>query len=218
MIFGSGPAYSCKCVKDCYDSNEPCHRRDEGRSKTIKHFVNFYDKKIREDLINDYSIAMTLRNSGSIMDYTTVQDAIQLEDKKLRNVIVTRYNFIMHIYNAYATIAVDKPDIIGFNPILVRMFLWQFYRDIGLESFGYSLSDMDNVVAEYPNSAVESVHNPFEKIFAWQFMQILICLSFHVCFYYNVTTDMKEEGILAYIFKKFLDEIVTPNMCKRKSR
>lgn len=94
----------------------------------------------------------------------------QNEEKNLRHCITTNLQQLKQIYDKYATIC--SMHSLDFKPAMVRMFLWQLWRDLGIVDETTSICDLDLMLNENPSSGYETVHCPFEKIYFWQFLQV----------------------------------------------
>ncbi|GJQ66885.1 hypothetical protein Trydic_g7908 [Trypoxylus dichotomus] len=132
---------------------------------------------------------------------------INFEEKKLRFSITYHYLLIQTAYNTYAKISSKRT--IFFRAILVRLFLWQLYLDAGV-SKAMSLIDTDLCLLDNPDCGLESEHNPFEKIYFWQFIYSLLSVAWAL--YSNKCDDEKANGILAAVFTKLLRENIEPNI------
>ncbi|KAI4464904.1 radial spoke head 10 b-related [Holotrichia oblita] len=136
---------------------------------------------------------------------------IKYEEKKLRFCITYNYLLMQTTYLTYAKICAK--ETIFFRSILVRIFLWQLYLDAGVTNT-VSLIDTDLYLLENPDCGLESEHNPFEKIYFWQFIYSLISVAWAL--YSNDCEDQKENGILATVLTKFLTKDIEPNLGKCK--
>ncbi|KAF2880053.1 hypothetical protein ILUMI_26122 [Ignelater luminosus] len=169
---------------------------------------------------NDLSKSKMLQNSKNnvtqsnsevesrIASYQQIQ--IQVEEKHLRNTIIAHLPNLRKIYHKYATIA--SPYLISFRPVLIRLFLWQMLRDLNILDRKYSLIDMDMILMDNPGCGLETDHNPFDKIYFWQYLQILLMLTWVLHSPSDVTEECKQFGILSTLFVKFLTETVYRNV------
>ncbi|KRT84694.1 hypothetical protein AMK59_2454 [Oryctes borbonicus] len=137
---------------------------------------------------------------------------LNFEEKKLRLSITYHYLLLQAAYNTYAHAYCRK--VTSFRAILVRMFLRQLYLDAGVIN-SMSLVDTDLYLLENPDCGVEDHHNPFEKIYFWQFIYSLLSVAWAL--YSNKCDDEKPNGILAAVFTKFLREDIEPNIGKFRS-
>lgn len=132
----------------------------------------------------------------------------QTEEKQLHQVIIVHLCKLKEIYNKYATMT--SPKTVNFKPILVRLFLWQLWRDAGITSNMFSLVHLDLILDHNPNNAMDSVHDPFEKIYFWQFLLSLVAVSWAVHLKTEEPSPGK-DGILAQIFSNFINKYLIPN-------
>lgn len=102
--------------------------------------------------------------------YTVDSFRYQAEEKYLQHCVVTHLSKLNQIYNKYATIC--STYTLDFKPAMVRMFLWQLWRDLGIVNGVTSICDINLMLNENPCSGYETVHCPFEKIYFWQFLQV----------------------------------------------
>nr|CAH7752108.1 unnamed protein product [Callosobruchus chinensis] len=148
------------------------------------------------------------------------------ETKQLQNMITVYLPQLRRVYEKYAAITVNEERTLNFKPVMVRMFLWQFLRDINIHR-SISLVDYDNFMYANPCSCYEyGPHYPFEHIYFWQFLQCLIAAAWK---YYlpgnmnpgdiSVADVMSPEaavselgrGLVSKLFKRFLQHEVIPN-------
>lgn len=71
--------------------------------------------------------------------------------------------------------------------------------------------EMDDILFENPDAGFELTHNPFEKIYYWQFLHCLIEISLTLYENYASIIDFKQKGILASIFNIFLENLLERN-------
>ncbi|KAL1491214.1 hypothetical protein ABEB36_011847 [Hypothenemus hampei] len=129
----------------------------------------------------------------------------------LTNLIIHFLPQLRRIYKIYATICYrqineDFPDM---EPVLVRMFLWQLYRDIGLtENDGISIVEIDKILFKNPNSCLETEHYPWEPIYFWQFLQTLVGIALLLFSKNNKLDYTPTTGFIHHMFKNFLENIL----------
>lgn len=138
----------------------------------------------------------------------TVEDLPNYEEKCLRNTIVLYLPKLRQLYDDYANVAAIL-DRVPFNSLMVRMFLWQLYRDCKLPEKGYSLIKTDNILNNMKNVVTETKHNPFEKIYFSQFLHSLISIAWDM--YGESVIVEGYESILRTVLTKFLEEDIFPN-------
>lgn len=132
----------------------------------------------------------------------------EIEEKQLRHTIIIYLSTLQRVYNKYATITSSFK--LNFKPVLIRLFMWQMWRDFGMVEKGYSLIDIDLLLNESPCSGFETVHYPFEKIYFWQFLQSLVTVSQQLYLTKNEEVQVK-RGMLAAALEKFINECILPN-------
>lgn len=129
--------------------------------------VKLYDC-IPEATISKISFPMTSMDLSKL--HYTDFSRYQTEEKQLRHCVMLNLRKLTEIYDRYATIG--STFALDFKPIMVRMYLWQLWRDIGIVDETTSIYEIDLVLNENPHSGYETVHCPFEKIYFWQFLQV----------------------------------------------
>ncbi|KAG5896837.1 hypothetical protein JTB14_032077, partial [Gonioctena quinquepunctata] len=121
----------------------------------------------------------------------------------LKNYLTSNLPKLFNIYNTYATLAKKHP--INFKPVLIRLFLWQLFRDLRLAQEGVSLVEADEFLYNNPASCVETLHYPFETIYFYQFVQSLVGFSW-LLFLKKVEKGVAfTTGCIVKIFKEFLE-------------
>ncbi|KAF5304455.1 hypothetical protein FQA39_LY09651 [Lamprigera yunnana] len=130
----------------------------------------------------------------------------EVEKKHVRDALIYELPKLYKLYNKYATITSYQK--VAFTPILIRYFFWQMIRDLNFLGTKYTLVDIDMIILENPNCGLEFDHHPFERIYFWQFLQILMTLAWKLHSPCIVVEDCKTYGALATIFHNFLAEAV----------
>lgn len=125
-------------------------------------------EKIGESAISRISFPITSINISKLhyIDFSRYQT----EEKQLRHCVTLNLRKLTEIYDKYATICSQNP--INFKPVMVRLFLWQLWRDLGIVDEITSIYEIDLMLNENPHSGYETIHCPFEKIYFWQFLQV----------------------------------------------
>uniref|UniRef100_A0A6P7G4J5 Radial spoke head 10 homolog B-like n=1 Tax=Diabrotica virgifera virgifera TaxID=50390 RepID=A0A6P7G4J5_DIAVI len=149
---------------------------------------------------------------------TSLEEKLKLaknrELKKIRNTIILYLPKLKIIYERYSTCyeyLSEEPDVkLKFKPVLVRIFLWQFFRDIQIPENGIQLVDIDELLWKNPESCLSTAHYPFEPIYFYQFLMYLMgCtwLTFLTKYSgkFKVLTD-SEYSYPSKIFRDFLDK------------
>lgn len=137
----------------------------------------------------------------------SIEELPTFEEKWLRNAIIFYLPRLRDLYDQYACVACLEN--LPYNPLLIRMFLWQLYRDCNLPEKGISLVQADEILANTKNSGVETKHNPFEKIYFSQFLHSLISIAWEL-YGEEVVVD-GTDSILRKVFSEFLENDIFPN-------
>lgn len=138
-----------------------------------------------------------------------MEDLPFYEEKWLRNTITLYLPRLRDLYDHYATVACMATTNLAFKPTMIRLFLWQLYRDCFIPEKGLSLTQTDLILAENPDGGTETNHSPFEKIYFWQFLHSLISIAWK--FYGDESNCDGTESILRKVFTRFLEEDIFPN-------
>ncbi|CAH0557529.1 unnamed protein product [Brassicogethes aeneus] len=124
-----------------------------------------------------------------------------IEQTQIKNTITLHLVKLKDLYERYACVATEEE--VDFPKVMIRLFLWQLYRDIELTTNGLSLFEVDFGLADNPQSCVEAVHDPFEPIYFWQFIQSLVGTS--VLLHKKGLLQIEPKGaLLSSIFKHFI--------------
>lgn len=132
----------------------------------------------------------------------------QTEEKQLQCAVISNLSRLRQIYEKYATLTSSRS--LNFNPVLIRLFMWQMWRDFGVVEKGFSLIDIDLLLNESPSIGFENVHYPFEKIYFWQFLHALVIISQQLYVNENHTLEAG-NGVLGTALDKFVKECMLPN-------
>ncbi|KAK5645793.1 hypothetical protein RI129_004257 [Pyrocoelia pectoralis] len=165
--------------------------------------LHFNRDKMTDNYVNN-SIATS--GSKETLLSNLQQQQSEVERREIRDTILTNLPELYKVYNKYATIATD--NVSTFKPILIRLFFWQMVRDLNYFRTNYNLIDIDLILLDNPNSGFKTRHYPFEEIFFWQFLQILLCLAWKFHTAEMVTRDCKKDGILSTLFTNFVTQVV----------
>lgn len=100
---------------------------------TVRTFSNRNDSKKQE-------------TTSDLMPTESAADS-DVEEVSLRNIILQYLSALKMIYNKYSEMSCDvKPK----SPsVLMRLMLWQLFRDCNLHNRGYSLTDFDILIGLY---------------------------------------------------------------------
>ncbi|XP_052746264.1 radial spoke head 10 homolog B isoform X2 [Bicyclus anynana] len=120
-----------------------------------------------------------------------------------------------NIYYQYSTIC-NKEEI-NFTPILIRLFLWQLYYDCNIHDKGLTLVEIDRAFHENTQWLSRSPHNPFEKIYFWQFQHSLIVVASKL-YAKRKLPGKKPDTMLASAFRFFMEKDVLPGVGRKKGK
>lgn len=149
-------------------------------------------------------------NETSFFD---LDDLIAFEEESLRKAIKCYETELKNIYYKYATICNTRE--IEFTPTLIRLYLWQFYYDCSVHERGLTLVEIDRIFHQNPKWLSRSPHDPFEKIYFWQFLQGLIAVASKL-YAKRVLPIKKPDTILATAFRSFMETDVLPGIGSHK--
>lgn len=194
--------------------------RDVGLSYHIEKAYENLDREAETNaaIINEYienNRYMEIDLSSKEMALTEVisinsqynQDTLDFEKSTLHNALSYYQSHLVRIYYEYCRICNDEP--VSFTPQLIRLFLWKFYWDCNLNAKGLTLVEIDNMLYSNPAWCYKSPHNPFQKIFFWQFIHSIIAIA---CKLYagKVLPGPRPYTIVATALRKFMEEDVLP--------
>lgn len=131
-----------------------------------------------------------------------IDDLIMFEESSLRQMLKCYKTDLLNIYYKYATIC--NTEEIAFTPVLIRLFLWQLYYDCNVHKKGMTLIEIDKIYHQNPEWLATSPHNPFEKVYFWQFLHSLISVASKLYAKRNLP-DTKPDTILASAFRNFME-------------
>ncbi|XP_026757085.2 radial spoke head 10 homolog B-like [Galleria mellonella] len=140
-------------------------------------------------------------------------DLIEFEELSLRKSLRCYEADLKNIYYKYATIC--NSEEIHFTPVLIRLFLWQLYFDCNVHEKGLTLVEIDVLFYQNPEWLARSPHNPFEKIYFWQFVHSLISVASKL-YAKRQLPGKKPDTILASAFRTFMenDVLFGARVCK----
>nr|XP_021184111.1 radial spoke head 10 homolog B isoform X4 [Helicoverpa armigera] len=144
-------------------------------------------------------------------------DLIMFEESSLHKSLRCYETDLLNIYYKYATIC--NTEEIGFTPVLTRLFLWQLYYDCNVHERGLTLVEIDRLYHQNPEWLARNPHNPFEKIYFWQFLHSLISVASKL-YAKREMPGTKPDTILASAFRTFMELDVLPGSSRQigKSR
>lgn len=176
------------------------------------------EAEIQASIINDYiennrymeidvSPKEMILKEVIFIDSQYNQETLDFEKRALRNVVRDYQKHLIKIFYKYCEICIDEP--VSFTPHLIRLFLWKFYWDCNLNAKGLTLVEIDNMLYSNPAWCCKSPHNPFQKIFYWQFIHSIIAIASKL-YASKALPGPKPDTIVATAFRKFMDEDVLP--------
>ncbi|CAH0404892.1 unnamed protein product [Chilo suppressalis] len=184
--------------------------------------------EVRENMISDYiknnkltdaDLNMAMRKDairqGEPSSVMNIDGLIDFEEDSLRKAIRCYEIDLKKIYYQYATVC--NTEEIQFTPVLIRLFLWQFYYDCNIHEKGLTLIDIDKMFHRNLEWLSKSAHNPFEKIYFWQFLHSLISIASKL-YAKRELPGPKPDTILASGFRSFMERDILPNIGRRKGR
>lgn len=167
------------------------------------------------------SMRMLMRKEDPSEDRTSrktnatkkLEDLIDFEENSLRKSLRCYETDLKNIYFKYATIC--NAEEVHFTPVLTRLYLWQFYFDCNIHDKGLTLVETDKMFYRNPQWLARTPHNPFEKIYFWQFIHSLISVASRL-YAKRELPGPKPATILAGAFRTFMEKDVLPNVGRRK--
>lgn len=177
-------------------------------------------KEARAIIVSDYfdnnGIQVEISQFKLKNEYkSNIISIIEFEEVSLRKALECYRKTIINIYNTYATIC-NKEDI-SFRPVLIRLFMWQLYYDCNVIQKGLTFVEIDKMYHGNPQWLSRSAHDPFEKIFIWQFVHSLITVAKRL-YAQKYLPSTKPDTILGKAFRMFMDTDVLPNIGMRKGK
>ncbi|KAI5633946.1 hypothetical protein NE865_13312 [Phthorimaea operculella] len=141
------------------------------------------------------------------------EDMVEFEKDALNKAIRCYQKELNNIYFHYATIC--NTDPIHFNPILIRLYLWQFYYDCDMHEKGLLLAEIDEMFARNRNWLSKTPHGPFESVYFWQFINSLISVACRLYAKRNLPGP-RPDTVVAIAFREFMDNDALPNLGRCK--
>lgn len=189
----------------------------------IEQVLNTLDnqEETRHEIVNEFFINnRNLETISLVVNVTEsepqdVEDFIIFEERGLKNAIRCYETELRQIYYSYAT--VFNNEEIYFTPIMIRLQLWQLYYDCGVHKKGLALVEIDRLFSQNPEWLAKNPHNPFERVYFWQFMQSLICVA-RVLFARRKLPQVKPDTVLGTAFRMFMDAVIIPGAGLRSGK
>ncbi|KAL4712974.1 hypothetical protein ACJJTC_012044 [Scirpophaga incertulas] len=185
--------------------------------ENIDNQVQIRDKIIMEYLVSNGRIKASslLRkdeHSVEIADDTNLKDIIEFEFDSLLKALRCYQSDLRNIYFHYATYNNDVGKI---TPILIRLYMWQMYYDINIHEKGLTLVEIDRMFHNNRQWLSDSPHNPFEKIYFWQFLHSLITVASKL-YAKKKLPGQKPDTILATAFRCFMEKDIFLNVGRHR--
>ena len=185
-------------------------RKEEIRTNMINDYLE--NNKITEKVLVQMAEKYKVSPAEPLMQ-ESMEDLIVFEETSLRQTLKCYKNNLLNIYYKYATICNTEP--ITFTPVLIRLFLWQLYYDCNVHERGLTLVEIDKIYHQNPEWLARSPHNPFEKIYFWQFLHSLISVA-NKLYAKRELPGTKPDTILASAFRTFMECDVLPGCCHQR--
>lgn len=218
---GKNQHYDDRLLKESYDFN----MRDDTIDllyhiqEALRNIDN--EKEIRNNLLNDYFEKNNITHMAKSKEkYQTelqsIENIIEFEELSLQKCIEHYRVNLVNAYYIYANLLCHKENIVE-KPILIRMFLWQLYYDCNVHEKLLTLVEIDKMFQQNADWLSKNPHDPFEKIFFWQFLHSLITVARRL-YAKRYLPSEKPDTILTKAFSVFMDKDLLPHvgLCKGK--
>lgn len=185
---------------------EKAYENLDREAETQESIINDYIENNRHMEIDVSPNKLTLKEVIFI-DSQYNQETFDFEERALHNVVRDYQKYLIRIYYKYCEICND--EAVSFTPQLIRLFLWKFYWDCNINAKGLTLVEIDKMLHSIPACRCKSPHNPFQKIFYWQFIHSIVAIASKL-YARKELPGAKPDTIVATAFRKFMDEDVLP--------
>ncbi|XP_034826364.1 radial spoke head 10 homolog B-like isoform X2 [Maniola hyperantus] len=195
-----------------------------GLTYHIEQVIKNIDKQQENvvEIVNEFMEANNIRTTHVAKDETqkdlsstSLGDLIDFEVSSLSKALRCYETNLKSIYYQYATIC--NKDEIHFTPILIRLYFWQLYYDCNVHEKGLTLVEIDRAFHENPQWLSRSPHNPFEKIYFWQFQHGLITVARRL-YAKSQLPGRKPDTMLASAFRFFMENDILPGVGRKKGK
>ncbi|XP_014608860.1 PREDICTED: uncharacterized protein LOC106789285 [Polistes canadensis] len=141
----------------------------------------------------------------------------QYEKHQIYDYLTMHMLQIRHVYDIYAKLFNKEESNCKCHFVMIKLTLWQLWRDCNINIKGFSLIEIDNYLAENESSFIKKPYYPFEQIEIWQFLHALLEVSWRIYYWQNNQIKVKikkqwEHGVLAKCLNEFLTHDVYPNV------
>lgn len=189
----------------------------------IEQVIKNIDKQaeIRTKIINEFIennkqfniLPVSKRETQENINEFSFEDLVNFEISSLSKSLRCYESNLKNIYYQYATIC-NKEEI-HFTPILIRLYLWQLYFDCNIHDKGLTLVEIDKLFHENPEWLSKNPHNPFDKIYFWQFQHSLITVASKL-YAKRQLPGRKPDTMLANAFRIFMEKDILPGAGRKR--
>nr|CAD7397647.1 unnamed protein product [Timema cristinae] len=173
-----------------------------GKVKSCNQSCEFYGKSYD---IADSAQGLTYSGGCYVHDMEGVSER-EFEEKWLDHAISANVLYLHQVYTRYSQVACDEQP--NFSTALVRLMLWQLYRDCGIHTKGVSLIQLDKMLAKNPIALIEFPHHPLELLHFWQFLHSLLDVSW-VLYASQGVGYLDTRGVLgSALYKLVMDDVM----------
>ncbi|XP_072936952.1 uncharacterized protein [Epargyreus clarus] len=176
---------------------------------------------IRNSIVTDFiennrgSLASNPIPKIDLQSPLNLEDLMNFEESSLRKSLRCYETDLKNIYYQYATIC--NIERINFTPILIRLYLWQLYYDCNIHEKGLTLVQIDRLFYQNPEWLAKFPHDPFEKIYFWQFIHGLVSVASKL-YAKRQLPGKKPDTIVASALRMFMERDVLPGAGRQKGR
>ncbi|XP_050361902.1 radial spoke head 10 homolog B-like [Nymphalis io] len=192
----------------------------------IEQGIKNIDKQheVRAAIINDFIEANKTTQSISIAPEEEIRaeisnfdfdDLIEFEVESLRKALRCYESDLKKIYYRYATIC--NREEIHFNPVLIKLYLWQLFYDCNIHTKGLTLAEIDKIFHENPDWISKRPQDPFETIYFWQFQHYLITVARKLYAKKHLPIK-KPDSMIGNAFRIFMEKDVLPGAGRRRGK
>nr|CAD7576148.1 unnamed protein product [Timema californicum] len=175
-----------------------------GKVKSCNQSCEFYGKSYD---IADSAPGLTYSGGCYVHDMEGVSER-EFEEKWLDHAISANVLYLHQVYTRYSQVACDEQP--NFSTALVRLMLWQLYRDCGIHTKGVSLVQLDKMLAKNPIALIEFPHHPLELLHFWQFLHSLLDVSW-VLYASQGVGYLDTRGVLGSAYYKLVMDDIMPH-------
>lgn len=187
------------------------YRNVDREAEIIETKINDFIEINRNVGIDSTLKVLTLKDITCI-DSLYDEQTLAFEEVALLNAVKSHQTNLKKIYNKYSAICSDEPATP--TPRLIRLLLWQLFWDCKIHEKGLTLVDIDNIFHSNPEWLSKSPHDPFQKIYFWQFLHSIIAVASKL-YASKILPGPKPDTIVATAFRKFMEEDVLPGYGRR---